>query len=294
MTSILMLSFLSAAAVGFSSCSDDDEKDASVEKEDVTDGLPQDLADKIHAIYGQASIEPQTVTTVHQLAILTSVCASLEGRGPITVTPAKLNDKEITLVTLGGTQEVAGQATTMKESQLASFGKPNDYLAAVERLFENGIVPAGKPVLLTGISLGGMIAQQVLGVESITSRFQLEGIITFGSPITLPINRKGVKVVRFADVNDKVPQLGEMPLRSGMVSVAGLDKSEIKALIQQLDDTERVARKSKYAGMIETHALSYVEDACWNDVDFMGDSKKNHKLELKETMKFYAAPKSGK
>ena len=299
------ISFLLSGAMVFASCSDstpdeeiegDSQNNEEVKPDNQKPGdgfidVPQNVLEKVTEIYGKASIEPQEVKTVHQLAILTSICATREGDGPITVTPALLNGEEVTLVTLGGTENVEGQATGMEESKLAAFGKPNDYLAAVTRLFTDSIIPKKKPVIVTGISLGGMIAQQVMGQQQVLDQYDLRAVITFGSPITLPLDRKQVKVVRFADVHDKVPTLGESILRSGMVTSSMMSKKELLEKLEVLDQTEKVARTSKYTGLIETHALSYIEDPCWNDVDFLGDSEKKNVLELTETMKFYPAPK---
>ena len=295
---IYMLPALFAMGIISMSCTDDAPTQETEENPSEKPGeggmggitIPQEVLDKVKGIYSKATIEPQKVTTVHQMAILTSICAARQVDGPISVTPAVLNNEEITLVTLGGTEEKEGQATTMKESQLAAFGKPNDYLAAASKLFAEQVVPKNKPVLITGISLGGMIAQQLIGDSLIAADYQVKAVITFGSPITMPIERRGVKVVRFADAHDKVPSLGEMVIRSGMVST-GLNKQELKAALDQLDAQEKITRTSQYTGMIDTHALSYVDEPCWNDVDFLGDPKKSNVLELKETMKFYPAPK---
>lgn len=302
---LCFLGFLGSTVL--SSCSNDtptkeeeettpSEKPEGVPGEDETPKDPEkdpeasdELLKKLQAIYDHASIDPQQVTTVNQLAILTSYCASQEVAGPITVTPASLNGEEITLVTLGGTEEKEGQATTLKESQLASFGKPNDYLTAVTKLFADQVIPKEKPVLVTGISLGGMIAQQLLGDSLVTTDFTLCGIITFGSPINLPLDRKGVKVVRFADVNDKVPQMGEMLLRTGMVT-PHLTKEELKNTLNQLDEQEKIVRTSQYTELIQTHALSYIDEPCWDDVDFLGSRDRKNVLVLHETMKFYPAP----
>ena len=287
---LLTLCWAMVLAVALPACSNDDDPGQGKDSEE--EGfLSPELMEKILSIYGSASYGPQTVTEVNQLAILTSMCASLEGRGPITLTPAQLNGKDITLLTLGGTQEVEGQATTMEESRLAAMGSDNDYLKAVVALFDNGTIPTSKPVLVTGISLGGMIAQQLMGVECVTSKYEIAAVITFGSPITLPIHREHYKVIRFADVNDKVPVLGESMLRMGLLTSGQMTKPELKTLLDALDNRERIARTSKYTDMISTHALSYIEDPCWSDIDFMGDKSKKNKLELKEEMHFYPAPK---
>ena len=272
----------------------DDNKKDSTEVDPNNPIIPQDVLEKVQEIYSAATTGPQEVTTVNQLAIITSVCAARQVEGPITITNASLNGEDMTLVTLGGTENKEGQATTMEESQLAAFGKSNDYLLALKNLFTNGTIAADKPVIVTGISLGGMIAQQILGESEIVDNFSIRAVITFGSPFTLPLDRHGIKVVRFADVNDKVPQLGESVLRSGMVPVNGMSKEELNAKLNELDKIEKISRQSKYSGLIETHALSYVEDECWSDVDFMGDAPKTNVLVLKEDMKFYPAPKSKK
>ena len=299
---ILLLLFLGTPA--FVSCSDDDAEEEMEEipqenqepgeqpqEQDSPGFISPEILEKVTEIYSQATIGPQRVTTVHQLAILTSLCASREGDGPITVTRAQLNGEAVTLVTLGGTEMVDGQATSMEESQLAAMGKSNDYLKAVVKLFNDSTISPKNPVLVSGISLGGMIAQQLLGEPQILEKFDLRAVITFGSPLTLPFDRKGVKVVRFADVHDKVPSLGESMLRMGLVKIPEMSKSQIIEKMDALDQKEKVVRTSKYSGMIETHALSYVEDECWLDVDFLGDKAKNNVLELIERMKFYAAPK---
>ena len=280
-------------SVSLPSCSDGEpvsEPSQTPVTPNEPNGIPQEVVDKVHEIYGKASIDPQRITDVHTLAILTSICATLDG-GPISVTPAALNGEEVTLVTLGGTEDEEGQATTMVENQLASFGKPNDYLTALTGLFTDGTIPKEKPVIVTGISLGGMIAQQILGVDEVMKSHEIRAVITFGSPITLPLDRKGVRVVRFADTHDRVPELGEMFLRSGMVTGEDYTLDELKALLAELDRAERIARTSKYTEMIETHALSYIEDPCWSDVDFMGDPAGRNVLETHERLKYYNAPK---
>ena len=286
---LVAFSLILNATLTFTSCSEDVVgEDDPVEEES---GTKEDLAAMIMEIYSKASTGPQTVTDVHQLAILTSICAAREVDGPISVTPALLNGKEMTLVTLGGTEDTEGQATTMKESQLAAFGKPNDYLTALVRLFETGKIPQEKPVMVTGISLGGMIAQQLLGQQDILDRYEICAVVTFGSPITLPLDRKGVKLVRFADVNDKVPQLGESLLRSGMITKDQMSKDELHDVLEALDTAEKHAQMSKYTDFIQTHALSYIEDSCWDIYDFFGEKPGTNVLELKEEMKFYPAPK---
>ena len=292
MTVVWTVLSMSFVATVFTNCSDDDVAEEGQENsEDGIFDMSSEMIEKIHSIYSSASTGPQKVTGVNQLAILTSICASKEVEGPISVTDALLNDEPITLITLGGTQDVEGQATTMKESQLAAFGQPNDYLKAVTDLFQDGQISQEKPVMVTGISLGGMIAQQLLGEQQVIADYSIRAVITFGSPITLPLNRHEVQVVRFCDEHDKVPQLGESLLRSGMITAKQMTKAELEAKLEELDETERITRTSKYKDLVETHALSYIEDQCWSATDFMGNPEKTNVLELVSDMKFYAAPK---
>lgn len=296
--------FVFATTTVFASCSEDDPDTDNTETpennpednpetpDDGHHGIPDEYLTKIKAIYSAANTDPQEIKTISRLAILSSISSTINGCGPISATPATLNGEDITLVTLGGVQDVEGQATTIKESQLAAFGKPNDYLTAVTNLFTNGTIPADKPVMIAGYSLGGMIAQQVAGVREITDNFKIKAITTFGSPITLPLDRKGIKVIRYTDINDGVPQLGETVIRNGLVTVDNMTKEEMTAAINELDEKERIVRESKYTDMLITHALSYIEDECWNDIDFLGDPNKQNILVLKEKMSFYHAPKS--
>ena len=253
--------------------------------------VPQKVIEKAMEVYSQGTTGPQTITTVNQLAVVTSINSARPTNGPISVTNATLNNEEITLITLGGTENKKGQATGNKESGLASRGKSNDYLRAVVKLFEDKVIPQDKPIIVTGISLGGMIAQQVIGEKLIMDNYNVLAVITFGSPLTMPIERQDVKVVRFADSHDKVPGLGEGSLRSGLLTIGKLSLKNLKKTLKELDDTERIVRTSKYTGMIETHALSYIEDACWSDVDFLGEKPNTNVLVLKEDMKYYPAPR---
>lgn len=267
--------------------------EAPTSEEVSSEELPQEMIDRINAIYHATSTGPQTIKTVQQMAIITSICATKQGggRGPITVTPATLNGEEITLLTLGGTEFKKGQATTVTESKLASYGQSNDYLKAVIKLIKNHTVPANKPLFVTGISLGGMIAQQLLGEEKLLNEngIKIKGIVTFGSPLTRPIDRHGVKVVRFADEHDMVPKLGEMPLYNDVKQTGSWSK--VQKNIDKSQNEERILKTSKYTNPLETHALSYIEDSCWDEYDFFGSTNKENVLVLKQGLTFYPAPK---
>ena len=245
----------------------------------------EELINKINNIYWKYSIDPQTVKKPQDLAVLTSICSFGKNvnRGPIAVAKSLFNNEEITLLMLGGTQFKKGQATTFKESKLASKGKENDYIKALLKIFnakdekDNFIVPKEKPLIISGISLGGMIAQQLIGYEEIISKYNIKSIICFGSPITKPFDRKNIRIKRFCDKNDIVPKLGETSFNT-------------KKAKKILDENEKILENGNYKTKIESHALSYVENSCWDKYDFYGEKNGKNELKILEKIKFYEAP----
>lgn len=237
--------------------------------------------------YKDVNTEAQTISGSKELALLSSVTSSAKQAGPITITPAKLNDKEITLITLGKEEIISGEATGIREDVLESLEKTNDYLVDVMNLFEttdengNLIIPEDKPIIVVGSSLGGMVAQQLLAQENLTSKYDFEAIICFGSPLIAPESRtENTKVVRFCDEKDIVPQLGKEYLTEE------LDEE----LLQELYDKEVIQEDGKYSTFIDAHMVSYVENKCWNNYDVFGVKNGENKITLKENMKFYEAP----
>ena len=247
--------------------------------------MNKELIDKINHIYWKYTTGKQIVTTSQHLAVLTSMCSFGKNvnRGPIAVAKSLLNNEEITLIMLGGTQIKEGQATGFKESKLSAYGKDNDYLIALLNLFKSKdkdgkyIIPKDKPLLITGISLGGMIAQQLLSKEEIKNNYQIKSIICFGSPLVKPLDRKNIRVKRFCDRGDIVPKMETISVK--------LNKSK-----KTLDKEEKIIENGGYKTKIESHALSYVSNKCWDKYDFYGDRKGTNTLELLEEIKFYDAP----
>lgn len=247
--------------------------------------MNQELIDKVNNVYWQYSIDPQVVTTSQNLAVLTSMCSFGKNvnRGPIAIADSLLNGEEITLIMLGGTQFKDGQATRLRESKLSSYGKENDYLTALLKLFNTKdknnkyIISKNKPLLIVGISLGGMIAQQLLSKDEIIDNYIIKSIICFGSPLVKPLDRKGIRIRRFCDKGDIVPKL-EIP------------KVKFSKEKKELDEKEKILECGRYKTKLESHALSYVENKCWDKYDFYGDKKGTNKLELLEQIKFYDAP----
>ena len=247
---------------------------------------------RISSIYKNVNTGPQTITQSKQLAILCSVCSSTDNTGPISVSSALLTDndgvkKEVTLVTLGGTEFIEGQATDVTTDILSGLEQSNDYLKAVVNLFQsvdskgNSIIPKDKPVIVAGISLGGMVAQQLLAQKSITDNYTICNIVCFGSPVISAKYRQDTTTVkRLCDSTDIVPFLS-------VSGILNLDTTE-------LDKKEKIVRDGGYKTFIGAHALGYVDAACWNSFDVLGVENGKATLQLTSNMTFYDAPLQNK
>ena len=249
----------------------------------------EELINKINNIYWKYTIGPQIVKKPKDLAVLTSMCAFGKNvnRGPIGVSKCLFNGNPVTLITLGGTQFKEGQATRLEESKLAFKGKDSDYMIAVLNLLKakddngNDIISKENPLLISGISLGGMLAQQLLSKKELVDNFKIQSIICFGSPFLEPFERNGIRIVRFCDKGDIVPKLGEYKY------IFSFKKNKLK---KGLDLKEKILENGKYKTKIESHALSYVEYDGFDKYDFYGELNGKNELELLEEMKFYEAP----
>lgn len=248
-----------------------------------------ELVNRINNIYWQYNVGPQIVKRPKDLAVLTSITSfgKYVNNGPIGVTKCLFNGEEVTLITLGGTQFKDGQATRLEESKLSFYEKDNDYLKALLKVFKSkdenseDIIDKNKPIIISGISLGGMIAQQLLSRKEVIENYNIKSIITFGSPLTKPFDRKGMRIKRFVDKNDIVPKMGEYKY-----VFSKSDRSSKK----ELDKVEKILENGKYKNGIITHALSYVEYQGFDKYDFYGEINGKNELELLEEMKFYEAP----
>lgn len=250
---------------------------------------------KMEELYTSFDTSAQVLTTSHDLAYMDSACSGAENAGPIGIVPARLNGEAVTLVVLGGTMFVDGQAAGLKEDLLSALEQSNDYLKNVVRLFdtvdENGnpLIPADKPVVVSGISLGGMVAQQLLAQKDLMNRFDLRAIICFGSPMLAPCDRtKNTKVVRFCDTMDIVPYLG----KSKLLDIIGQEIFDRvpSQVIQELDRKEMILKDGGYKSPISAHTLSYVDGACWDGYDILGVYGGSNQLVMDRDMQFFANP----
>ena len=244
--------------------------------------MDKELIDRINNIYWKYNLGAQMVKKPRDLAVLTSYSSFGKNNknGPIGVAKCLFNKEKVTLIMLGGTQFREGQATTFKESKLSMKGKDNDYLDAVLDVFNNNVISKKEPVIISGISLGGMIAQQILSKVEITNNYNIKSIICFGSPIVNPVDRKGIRVIRFTDKGDIVPKLGKFTSRFHGIN---------NKIRKKLDNEERILEDGNYKKTIESHALSYVECVGFDKYDFYGVLNGKNTLEILEDIKYYDA-----
>lgn len=221
-----------------------------------------------------------TYTMSNQTARLTTYSNSDNTKGPIAITPGKLHangqDTDVYWISLGGTEFVDGQATDLTTDILTGLELNNDYLMAVYNTILNN-VPLNSNIVLTGISLGGMIAQQVASQNAIKEYYNVLNIVTYGSPIITPSKREGV-TRRLCDSMDIVPTL----------SISNSSEN-----ISLYDATEKMVENGGYKSPISAHTFSYIDNELWNKYDVLGFKNGNASVTLNlDAMKFYDAPLS--
>ena len=181
--------------------------------------------------------------------------------GPITITEGTLKNgkesKKVYVVGLSGTELVKNQSTGLLIDLLSGFCLDNDYLKnVVAAINEN--VPANSNLVLSGHSLGGMIAQQVAADKSIKDGYNVLNTLTFGSPLLAAGSREGT-TIRLGDSFDAVPYLSGSLFNNTLWAILGLNR-ENGGYYKTLD----------FEG---AHCDSYARSDLWGKYDAIG--KKN-------------------
>ena len=249
-------------------------------------------------LYNVVSTRARTVSSSRDLAALDVAC-SLNKSGPMGVAPALLDGEPVTLLVLGGTFPVPGQATGFKEDVLSAMEQSNDYLRNIVKLFDakntdgTPVIPADKPVIVSGLSLGGMVAQQLLAQEELMERFDIHSIICFGAPLLAAEYRTpDTRVVRICDSADKVPYAGRPHLQDMLAQK--IFNQEPSELIRQLDEQEVIRRDGGYRTTMMAHSQSYIMNPCWKDLDVLGQVNGTSELVMEQDIQFYPCPRLGR
>lgn len=195
----------------------------------------------------------------------------------------KEGDKEtnVYVVTLLGTKfaydDSGWQATDIFTDVLAGFDLNNPYVTNVKTSIVRDI-PKGSKLILSGHSLGGMVAQELAADTYIKNNFQVLHTLTFGSPLCAYYEGRAGQVVRLCDTWDPIPLLSKYTLTD---------------YDNQLSNTERRVGDGNYGffSMISCHTKSYSRDDVWGMYDALGYYHGNHEIIVDYTgMKYYPNP----
>ena len=226
----------------------------TVQKEDL-----ENLKTEIGKSYANLALPTKDVkyTKVTDMGRLSCYPSTTdENDSIIIVKNATLNantQERITIVALQGTELADGQATGIVEDLLSGLELNNYYLYDAYRAIIDNVEP-GEKLLITGVSLGGMVAQQLAALDIIKEKYDVSYVVALGSPLITPekIDYNETSVVRICDTNDLVPHLSQSATKSD-------SPKNIK-----------IERKSNYKTFIGAHVLGYVNDEVWNNIDVLG------------------------
>lgn len=203
-----------------------------------------------------------------------------QSEGPISITKGTLNSnnwlhttKSVYLVCLSGTDFVAqGQTTGVITDLLSGFDLDNRYAQNVKKVITRNI-PAGSNIIVTGHSLGGMVAQQIVADRNIKASYNVLNTVTFGSPLLSALRREGT-VKRLGDTSDVVPYLSVNTFTNILWQALGLQREN-----------------GRYTDPLTAHCNSYNRDDVWGAYDVTGDKygKKTITLDY-STIAFFYSP----
>lgn len=128
---------------------------------------------------------------------------------PISITRAKLSKngktEEIYLILLSGTKCWFRNVNSVLSCILCGLSLPNPYLRKVKNLVREHI-PDGSKIVITGHSLGGMVAQQLAADRAMKKRYEILNLTCFGTPMVFTGKRSGT-MHRLAERQDIIPRL---------------------------------------------------------------------------------------
>ncbi|MDS0524837.1 GPI inositol-deacylase [Clostridium sp. SHJSY1] len=198
--------------------------------------------------------------------------------GPIQIVQGSLfkdgtSFQTVYLIALSGTElEAKDQATDIWTDIKSGFELDSPYLQAVINAIVNNI-PKNSNLIISGHSLGGMIAQQLSGNSKIKDNYNIKNVITLGSPLINPFGREGT-VQRLGDIADFVPYLSATGTVLLPWQVFGLNREN-----------------GGYSDPMEAHKKSYLRDDVWGKYDMLGFKNGKSYLEYDDAnVKFYKAP----
>ena len=155
----------------------------------------------VNATYQQlASRGTYTYTNASGFVQLGYSCNQPQHQGPFSITQGTLTSKKwfgkksskaVYVIALSGTDtDVKNQSTGYWTDLLVGFEQDNKYIQNVRNAIVSN-VPKGSNLVVTGHSLGGMVAQQVAADSTIKKNYNVLNTVTFGSPLINGFQREG-------------------------------------------------------------------------------------------------------
>lgn len=204
--------------------------------------------------------------------------------GPISITKAQkfLNGVyvDVYLIGLSGTDlgrvKQESSATGIYEDLLVGFFSANNSYKTAAKQAIFGKVPVNANLVITGHSLGGMIAQQLAADDEIKQKYNVMNTVTLGSPLLNILQREG-DVRRLGDKQDLVPALSSLGVILAPYDLLGLN-----------------VRDGGYtmAQTVKAHLESYRRRSVWADFDTVG--QESHGTQIRfytNDLKYYPAPR---
>lgn len=184
---------------------------------------------------------------------------------PETGEEEKLND--VWLVGLAGTSFIENQSSGLIADILSGCEANSPYLQSTLEAI-TATIPKGSKIMLTGFSLGGMMAQQVMVQDVILENYDIIQVTVVGCPplcvderekmfekydVKFPINR-------VIDKYDLIPFLCTDYLRG-----------KIDPTSDDIDENLLIGEANpRYKTFVGTHFLGYLKDKCWDNYDALG------------------------
>lgn len=208
---------------------------------------------------------------------------AFQQEGPISITKGVLNynnwlgqSKDVYVVCLSGTDmDAKNQTTGWWTDLLAGFEFDNKYVKNIKKVISENI-PAGSNIIVSGHSLGGMVAQQVVSDSTLKNNYNFLNTVTFGSPLINGFKREGT-VKRLGDTSDVVPYLSVSTFLNVFWQTLGLNKED--GGYSMLDMS------------FHAHNESYNRTDVWGAYDVTGTKNGNKTLTLDfSTTSFFHSP----
>ncbi|MBQ6066439.1 MAG: hypothetical protein IJK89_06420 [Clostridia bacterium] len=216
------------------------------------------------AMAREAEIGPYVMSSAPAVA---DFIFSSEFRGELQFAPATLEtaegSQEVWIVALMGINFYTRNSNNLFSYLHAAFNTRGRYFnRAKEGLLQN--VPEGAKLVLAGHSLGGMIAQQLMCAEEITSRYEVLNTLTFGSPyVVVDTDKREGRLVRLEEQYDIIP------------------KFSVAFLLAPDDYKGAIKRAGPYSGDTDAaHNRSYRNMDVWGGFDALGTENGAAKLVL--------------